>query len=159
MTQLATLYQTDYAQWARRNAELLAARRFDELDIAHLLEELGDMSKSDRRELYSRLLVLLAHLLKWQYQLPTLAERWQEFKGDSWRATLVEQREQIADLLRHSPGLKTALAAAIADAWPGAVRLAHKETRLPLDRFPAACPYTDAQILDDEFYPEGTPPT
>ena len=32
--------------------------------IEHLLEELSDMSKSDRRELHSRLLVLIAHVLK-----------------------------------------------------------------------------------------------
>lgn len=113
------------------------------------------MSKSDRRELHSRLLVLIAHLLKWQYQLPTLAERWREFKGDSWRDTIVEQREQLADLLRQSPGLKAALADAIAAAYPGAVRLAYKETRLPADRFPAVCPYSRDQIFDDDFYPEG----
>lgn len=60
MTDLATLYQTDYAQWAKRNAQLLRERR------EHLLlEELSDMSKSDRRELHSRLLVFIAHVLKW----------------------------------------------------------------------------------------------
>jgi hypothetical protein len=90
MTDLATLYQTDYAAWTRRNAELLRARRFDELDIEHLLEELSDMSKSDRRELYSRLLVLLSHLLKWEFQYRALSERWREFKGDSWRSTIIE---------------------------------------------------------------------
>ncbi len=155
MTYLATLYQTDYAQWAQRNAELLRMRRFEELDIEHLLEELSDMSKNDRRELHSRLLALLAHLLKWQYQLPTLSERWREFDGHSWRATMIEQREQLADLLRESPGLKATLADAIAAAYPGAVRLAHKETRLPVDRFPAVCPYSRDQIFDDDFYPEG----
>ncbi|NEX22611.1 DUF29 domain-containing protein [Thiorhodococcus mannitoliphagus] len=157
MTHLANLYETDYAQWAQRNAELLRARRFEEFDIEHLLEELSDLSKSDRRELHSRLLALIAHLLKWQYQLPTLAERWREFDGSSWRATIVEQHEQLADLLRESPGLKTTLRAAIAAAHPGAVRLAHKETRLPVDRFPAACPYSSAQIFDDDFYPGEAP--
>ncbi len=102
MTDLARLYQTDYAVWAQRNAELLRERRFEELDIEHLLEELSDMSKSDRRELFSRLLVLLAHLLKWEYQYARLSERWRELDGRSWRATIVEQREQLAGLLRQS---------------------------------------------------------
>lgn len=154
MTDLATLYQTDYAAWAQRNAELLRERRFDELDIAHLLEELSDMSKSDRRELHSRLLVLLAHLLKWEFQYPLLTERWREFDGRSWRSTIVEQREQLADLLRQSPGLKAAVDETIAGAYPVAVRLAHKETRLPKGTFPEACPYSRDQIFDDDFYPE-----
>ena len=154
MSQLATLYDTDYAQWAQRNAELLRTGRFAELDIAHLLEELGDMSKSDRRELHSRLLVLLAHLLKWEYQYQTLAERWREFKGDSWRATIVEQRKQLATLLRQSPGLKAAIEETIAAAYPDAVDLAHKETRLPEALFPGVCPYSRTQIFDDDFYPE-----
>jgi hypothetical protein len=153
MTDLATLYQTDYAAWAQRNAELLRERRFTELDIEHLLEELSDMSRSDRRELYSRLLVLLAHLLKWEYQYRRLSERWQEFKGDSWRSTIVEQREQLAELLQQAPGLKSILQETITAAYPAAVRLAHKETRLPSETFPADCPYSPEQIFDDQFYP------
>ncbi|MBK5970488.1 MULTISPECIES: DUF29 domain-containing protein [Thiorhodovibrio] len=153
MTNLATLYDTDYSQWAQRNAELLHARRFEELDIAHLLEELSDMSKSDRRELHSRLLILIAHLLKWEHQYQTLAERWREFKGDSWRTTIIEQRKQLATLLRQSPGLKAAIEGTIAAVYPDAVDLAAKETRLPLESFPSICPYSQAQIFDDDFYP------
>jgi len=154
MTTLATLYETDYAQWAQRNAELLRARRFEELDIAHLLEELSDMSKSDRRELHSRLLVLLAHLLKWQFQYRTLTERWREFDGRSWRATIIEQREQLADLFRQSPGLTAAIEESIAAAYPAAVRLAHKETGLARKTFPDSCPYDQEEIFSDDFYPE-----
>ena len=157
MTDLATLYQTDYAQWTQRNAELLRAGRFEELDIEHLLDELSDMSKSDRRELHTRLLVLLAHLLKWEFQYPILSERWREFDGRSWRATIIEQRDQIAGLLQASPGLKSLLDEAIASAYSAAVKLAHKETRLPLTTFPTVCPYGAEQLLDDEFYPDATP--
>ncbi len=74
MTDLATLYQTDYAAWAQRNAELLRERRFSELDIEHLLEELTDMSRSDRRELYSRLLVLPDSIRRWLASAAT--SRW-----------------------------------------------------------------------------------
>ncbi|NEX18396.1 MAG: DUF29 domain-containing protein [Halochromatium sp.] len=158
MTDLATLYQTDYSAWAKRNAELLRARRFDALDIEHLLEELSDMSKSDRRELHSRLLVMIAHLLKWEFQYQNLAERWREFDGRRWRSTIIQQREQIADLLAESPGLKSQLDEAIAGAYSAAVRLAHKETRLPLATFPERCPYASEQLLSDDFYP-GVPPS
>lgn len=153
MSDLRTLYRTDYSAWARRHAELLRAGRYAELDLEHLLEELGDMGKSERRELESRLLILLAHLLKWDYQYQTLTERWREFRGDSWRATIVEQRKQIAVLLRQSPGLESALVETIATTYPDAVDLAGKETLLPPETFPAHCPYPAETLLDDDFYP------
>jgi len=153
MSDLGTLYQTDYAAWAKRHVELLRARRFAEMDIAHLLDELSDMSKSERRELESRLLILIAHLLKWEHQFHALSERWREFKGDSWRDTIVEQRKQLAVLLRQSPGLKSVLAETILAAYPDALDLAGKETRLPAETFPAHCPYSAEQLLKDDFYP------
>ncbi len=103
MSELSTLYQTDYSAWATRNAELLRAGRYTELDVEHLLEELSDMSKSDQHALENRLTILLAHLLKWEYQLPTLAERWREFDGRSWRATIIEQRNRLAKLSEKIP--------------------------------------------------------
>ncbi|WP_295882692.1 DUF29 domain-containing protein [uncultured Thiohalocapsa sp.] len=153
MTDLKTLYQTDYAAWARRHVELLRAGRFAEMDIEHLLDELGDMSKSERRELESRLLVLIAHLLKWEYQYPVLSDQWREFDGRSWRNTIVEQRKQLAVLLRQSPGLKPVVGEAIAAAYPDARDLASKESRLPPETFPADCPYSAEQLLQDDFYP------
>ena len=153
MSDLSTLYQTDYATWAQRHAELLRAGRYAELDLEHLLDELSDKSKSERRELGSRLLILLAHLLKWEYQYRHLSDRWREFKGDSWRTTIVEQRKQLTVLLRQSPSLKSILPDAITSAYTDAVDLASKETRLPPETFPALCPYHGAALLDDDYYP------
>lgn len=154
MTNLNQIYHHDYAEWARRNSELLRAGRYAELDIEHLLEELSDMGKSERDELESRLLILLAHLLKWEYQYQTLAERWREFDGRSWRSTIVEQRKRLAVRLRKSPGLKSVLDDAIAAAYPDALDLACKETGLPLETFPVACPYSKEQVIDDQYYPQ-----
>jgi transposase len=154
MSNLSELYQTDYSAWALRQAELLRAGHYAELDIDHLLQELGDMSKSDRRELESRLLILIAHLLKWQFQYQTLSERWREFDGRSWRATIVEQRKQLAVLLRQSPGLKSILSETISGTYPDAVDLASKETGLPSETFPAQCPYRGKQLLEDDWYPD-----
>ncbi len=156
MTELGTLYQTDYAAWARRNAELLRGGRFAELDIEHLLDELSDMGKSERDELESRLLILLAHLLKWEYPYQTLSERWRECDGRSWRSTIVEQRKRLAVRLRKSPGLTSIVADAIYSVYPDAVDLAYKETRLPPETFPAICSYRSEQLFDDEYYP-GSP--
>jgi hypothetical protein len=101
MIELNTLYDADYCAWAQRNAELLRSGCYAELDIEHLIAELMGMGKSERDELENRLVILLAHLLKWQYQYQTLSERWREFKGDSWRATIIEQRERIQKRLKN----------------------------------------------------------
>jgi hypothetical protein len=154
MTDLSPLYHSNYSEWARRNAEFLRAGNYQALDVEHLLEELSDMSKSERDELESRLIILIAHLLKWQFQYQTLAERWREFDGRSWRATIIEQRKRLAIRLRKSPGLKSILDEAIAEVYADAVDLAHEETGLSLETFPGACPYTAEQLLDKQFYPD-----
>ena len=154
MIDIHHLYDTDYSEWARRNAELLRSGDFSALDIEHLLEELNDRGKSERRELKDRLTVLIAHLLKWQYQLPQLSERWREFDGRSWRATLIEQRDRLNKRLRETPGLRSVLADCLPEAYADAVALAVKEAGLPQQIFPAKCPYVEAQLLDEEYYPE-----
>jgi hypothetical protein len=154
MSNPKTLYDTDYAAWARFQGECLRSGRYADLDVEHLLEELSDMSKSERRELESRLLILIALLLKWQYQLTALSEHWREFDGRSWRATIVEQRKQLDLLLRKAPGLTAASAQVVAAIYPDAVDLASKETGLPAETFPLSCPYQVQQILADDFYPD-----
>jgi hypothetical protein len=153
MNPLSTLYDQDYAAWAAQTAELLRQRRFSELDLEHLVEELGDMAKTQRHELVSRLRILLAHLLKWQFQYRQLSERWAEFEGKSWRNTLIEQRLAIGYLLEENPGLKGYLSAAVTKAYPQALELAARESELPIESFPAACPYSEPQILDADFLP------
>ena len=147
------LYETDYDAWARRQIELLSKGRFSDLDVAHLVEELEDMGRGERNELESRLTILLAHLLKWEYQYDQLADRWKDFKGDSWRSTIIEQRDRIAKRLGKSPGLRAHLAALTAEAYTDAIGLASKETGLPIERFPQGCPYSLEQILSDHFFP------
>lgn len=154
MSELSALYDKDFSAWASWNAELLKKGRFLELDIDHLVEELLDMGASERNELESRLVILLAHLLKWQYQYRHLSEQWREFKGDSWRSTLIEQRSRITKRLNKSPSLKARLAEIIPEAYQDAVEIAAKETGFPVETFPEECPYGWEQIISDEFYPE-----
>ncbi|MFP4247185.1 MAG: DUF29 domain-containing protein [Halochromatium sp.] len=154
MHALSTLYDLDYPTWAAKTAELLRQGRFSELDLDHLVEELDDMGKSQRHELVSRLRILLAHLLKWQFQYRQLSERWAEYEGKSWRNTLIEQRLALGYLLDEYPGLKGKLNEAVNKAYPQAIELAARESELPVKTFPATCPYTQAQILDPDFYPD-----
>ena len=154
MNALSTLYDLDYSTWAAKTAELLRQGRFSELDLDHLVEELDDMGKSQRHELVSRLRILLAHLLKWQYQYRQLSERWAEYEGKRWRNTLIEQRLALRYLLEEYPGLKGKIGEAITKAYSQAVELAARESELSVKTFPASCPYTQAQILNPDFYPD-----
>ncbi|WP_119327589.1 DUF29 domain-containing protein [Cysteiniphilum halobium] len=63
-----TLYDRDFYAWTLQTVKALRKKAFDKVDIEHLVEEVESMGKSDFRELKSRLIVLIAHLLKWEYQ-------------------------------------------------------------------------------------------
>lgn len=139
-------YDKDFYGWAMEQAALLRAGRLDDVDVAHLAEEIEDLGKSEKRELTSRLTVLLTHLLKWQLQ--------PERRGRSWRLTIAEQRDSVLDHLDDNPSLRAQLPDILARAWRSGLRAAQSQTELELDLFPRANPWTQQQILDAEFYPE-----
>jgi hypothetical protein len=153
MTNQTQLYEQDVHAWAQTQVQLLRQGQWDALDIDHLILELEDMGKSHQRELASRLIILIAHLLKWEFQRARLAEQWREFEGKSWRNTIIEQRLQLALLLNQAPSLKSTLAQTLIDVYPTARQLASKETDMSLETFPETCPYALAQVLDEAFYP------
>lgn len=139
-------YQTDFYAWTQQQAVLLKAGRLSELDAINLLEEIESMGRSEKRELDSRLTVLLVHLLKWQYQ-PVR-------RGKSWQLTIEGQRDNCADVLEDNPSLKAQLEALLVRSYNKARTLAAKETGLDKSIFPLTCSWTLADILDNEFYPD-----
>lgn len=145
---MGTAYDQDIIAWANEQAAHMRAGRFHLVDIEHIAEEIEDVGKSEQRELESRMAVLLAHLLKWQYQ-PT-------HQGSSWKNTIRAQRDLVAKRLKKTPSLKHALQDKDwwEDAWFDGVTQASKETKLEFDTFPATCIWTPEQILDQEFYPD-----
>jgi len=147
MIDVAKLYETDYYQWAKHQAELLQKNDFLAMDIEHLIEELEGMARSDKRELESRLTVLITHLLKWNLQ-SSLKEHWQ-----SWEKTIIEQRTQLESLLDKMPSLHSSLEPIMHDAYPYALKWVIRETRLSKETFPSHCPYSVNQLLDHDFYP------
>jgi len=138
-------YEIDFYNWALHNAQLLRERRLSEIDVEHIAEELESMGKRDKRELISRLKILLAQLLKWQYQPGG--------RSTSWRGSIVEQRVQINDLVMENPGLRPQLLEAINIAYPVAVELAVKDTNIPTSHFPQIGPFSVDEILNEDFYP------
>ena len=138
---MGATYDGDVAAWADEQAALLRAGRFDALDLEHLADEIEDVGKSERRELMNRLVVLLAHLLRWQHQ--------PSHRGRSWELTIAEQRAEIEGALADSPSMTGQLADAawIGRAWKRAVLLAEKETGR--GDFPAVCPWSVEDVIRD----------
>jgi hypothetical protein len=141
------LYDRDFFEWTRCNAALLRAGRFTDADVEHIAEEIEDMGKRDRRELGSRLEVLITHLLKWQAQ-PARRET------GTWRATINTQRRRLRKLLREMPSLARALGEGLDEAYADGLAGAVDQTRLPRSAFPPGCPFTLDQILDEDYFPE-----
>lgn len=141
-----SLYEKDFYAWANQQAALLRAGKLDAADIANIAEEIESMGRTEKRELVSRLAVLLLHLLKWQFQ-PGLRSR-------SWTLTVREQRRQLLRHMKDNPSLKGTLAESIDEAYGDAVIAAERETGLSSHTFPAACPFTYDQMADDGFWPE-----
>ena len=104
------------------------------------------MGKSRRQELHSRLTVLIWHLLKWRHQ--------PEKRSVSWDLTIDEQRRAIEYVLEESPSLRPTVPKVIVKVYSHALRGASKETGLPVDAFPAQCPFNADQILDKDYLPE-----
>jgi hypothetical protein len=140
------LYDRDFHAWAEEQARLLRSGQIANADIQHIAEEIETLGASERRELESRLKVLLLHLLKWRHQ--------PEERSSGWIGTIDEQRDQIDTLLRQSPSLRRFVGEYTGFAYPKARRSAVHETGLAQKVFPEHCPYSEQELLDPDFWPE-----
>jgi uncharacterized Zn finger protein len=145
MSAKTTLYDRDFFAWSLEQVKLLRAGKLAEADIEHIAEEIETMGRTEKRELISRLSVLLLHLLKWRYQ--------PERRSPSWEASIRVQRNRLADHLDDNPSLKPLLPQALASAYRDATLEAVAETGLSGSTFPEACPWTVEQVLDAGFWP------
>jgi len=135
------LYNRDFYAWANEQAALLRAGKLSDADVANIAEEIESMGRAEKRELVSRLAVLLLHLLKWQYQ-PQRRSRF-------WQATIENTRDELDRHMIDNPSLKAKLPEAMADAYRRARRSAAAETDLPDITFPTECPWTFEQAMQD----------
>jgi len=139
------LYDQDFYAWTQQQAGLLRAGKLSAADLEHIAEEIESMGKTEKRELVSRLTVLLLHLLKWQFQ-PVR-------QGASWRLSIATNRDALADHLDDNPSLRSVLEASIDTAYRRARRDAALETGLSEDTFPTACPWSFSQMMAEDFWP------
>ncbi len=139
---LALLYEQDETAWLEAMSALAAEGRVADLDLTNLSEYLVSMARRDRREVVSRLTTLLMHLLKWGHQ--------PEMRTGSWRKTIREQRRHLAGDLE-SGTLRNHALAHLAGAYADAREDAADETGLPLETFPAACPWDLDAVLESDI--------
>ncbi|WP_449417316.1 DUF29 domain-containing protein [Phormidium nigroviride] len=140
-----SLYELDYLKWIETTVEKLRSQDFSNVDWENLIEEIESMGRSERKSFKSNLIVVIMHLLKWQFQ--------PELRSRSWKSSIVEHRRRIRDDLKDSPSLKPYLEEVFAECYWDAVEQASVETGLPLEVFPQLCPYTSIEVLDSNFLP------
>jgi hypothetical protein len=139
-------YDTDFYGWANEQAALLRSGQLSEADIANIAAEIESLGKLDKRELVSRLIVLLTHMLKWKYQPMG--------RGSTWRTTIKVQRNALVRHIDDNPSLQPHLQDSIRAAYIDAVLGASDETKPAEAIFPTACEWSFAQIMDPSFWPD-----
>ncbi len=145
-----TLYDQDFYAWANEQARLLRAGDLSAADIEHIAEEIESMGRSEKRELVSRLTILLIHLLKWRFQ--------PDMRTKSWRKNVTVQRVRLESHMRDNPSLKSTLAEGIKEAFRVARLEAEAETGIDESTFPTVCPWSFEQLMDEDFWPDETRP-
>jgi hypothetical protein len=143
---MTDLYDKDTYTWAMQQADALRRRSANEVDWDNVAEEIESVGRSEARELVSRYVVLLCHLLKWRFQ--------PDRRGASWQVTIRTQRGLIARHLDDNPGLKARRDEIFAKAYFEAAAEATLQTDLPVETFPETNPFTLAQAMDENFWPE-----
>ena len=142
----SSLYDRDFYAWSVEQASLLREGRVAEADLENIAEEIASLGKAEKREFVDCLTVLMLHLLKWRCQ--------PSGRGDSWRLSITEARDEIADLIADSPSLRANLDGAMASAYRDARREAAIETRMAEESLPAQAPWTFSEAVDESFWPD-----
>jgi Domain of unknown function DUF29 len=143
-TDLKQLYEIDDHLWLEETVKLLKEKRFEELDLDNLIEELEALSRSDRNKAVSLLEQVIRHFL--------LLEYWSEesqYNSHHWEAEIDSFRTQLR---RHlTTNLRNYLAEELEVIYQDARRYVTKKSRLQI--LPPNCPYSLAQLLDEDFLP------
>lgn len=139
-------YLTDFSAWINQTTQLLRERRWHEIDLPNLIEEVEDLGKSERRGIASQLTRLLLHLLKWQYQ--------PQRRSDSWLDSITDARTQIELVIEDSSSLRNYPAEQLEASYERARRQAAKQTSMEISVFPDTCPYALELVLAEDWLPE-----
>jgi len=154
MTELKSLYDTDFLAWSKQQAEALRAAMRNgsnqRLDLGNLAEEIEDLGKSVRREMQSQIRRIVRHLLRLEHS-PVKEPR----RG--WAESIVDARAEIEDLLEASPSLRTELARDVERQMQRGIDLAlrdlgrYQEVDAAMIAVLQATSFSEEQVLGDWF--------
>jgi hypothetical protein len=139
------LYERDFCLWVEEQARLLREGRLEQLDVVNLIEEIEDLGIHEKKAVQSNLVMVLKHLLKYQFQ-PRRRSR-------SWLSSIAEHRRRLRNDLATSPSLRPYAREQFEECYHDGRRQALIETGLAPDALPATPPYSLEQTLDPEFLP------
>jgi hypothetical protein len=141
----STLYEKDILLWVEDTVSKLKKHDFENLDIKNLIEEVESLGISQKKELISRLMVLLEHLLKRLY-----VDSPYDYNG--WERTIRNQRAEIDLLISQVPSLQSRWEISFNDAWKRALLKVKKEYQKV--SFPEECPFeqTIETILNEDIW-------
>ncbi len=140
------LYETDVSLGTQAQADLLRARRSDERDLDHLIDEVASVGAGDKREIRNRLTDLITHLLTSNYQ-PGL-------RSSSGKGPITEQRAAVAELLAAGPSLRRYPGDVFATSHLTGRRKASEQTGVDVMRFPEPPPLGIEQTPADDYLPK-----
>ena len=141
-----SLYDRDFYLWVEQQAALLREGRLDELDVTNLLEEIESLGRKDKKAIQSNLVMVLTHLLKYQFQ--------PDQRSSGWRGSIVEHRRRLRYDFKESPRLRAHASEVVTEAYEDAREQASAESGLPPRAFPKSSPYTLEQTLDPDYLPD-----
>jgi hypothetical protein len=141
----STLYEKDILLWVEDTVSKLKKHDFENLDIKNLIEEVEALGISQKKELISRLMILLEHLLKRLY-----VDSPDDYNG--WERTIRNQRAEIDLLISQVPSLQSRWEISFNDAWQRALLKVKKEYQKV--SFPEECPFeqTIETILNEDIW-------
>jgi hypothetical protein len=141
----STLYEKDILLWVEDTVSKLKKHDFENLDIKNLIEEVEALGISQKKELISRLMILLEHLLKRLYVDSP-------YDYNAWERTIRNQRAEIDLLISQVPSLQSRWEISFNDAWQRALLKVKKEYQKV--SFPEECPFeqTIETILNEDIW-------
>jgi hypothetical protein len=144
-SEIVNPYEQDYFLWLEKTIDLLREKRFNEVDLENLLEELENMGRNEKKALQSNLTILLMHLLKYKYQ--------SQKRSKSWLSTIVEHRRRLIIQLEDTPSLKRYFLDIFDKCYQDACLDATTETGLSQETFSKTSPFTVEEILNPSYLP------
>lgn len=138
---MSTLYEKDFTAWSHEQAIYLRNKDFENLDIEHLIEEMGEMANSNKESIESYLGNLIMHMLKQKFQPDMFC--------NSWNASITHARSRIKKIIKKNPSLWKYPSEILEDCYRDALKAASEETKIPIRMFGNECPWTLNEILGE----------